>query len=113
MRVDDIDPQGKVSLSLASAPEARAGRRPATAAPANGDAAAPSVRRRRRRRRRRPAAPARVAALSFEDAFEAELVADLGDLGPGAAEGEGGRGGDRGRDRGNDRRPSRGRSRRR
>ena len=52
--------------------------------------------------------------LSFEDAFEAELVADLGDLGPGAAEAEGGRGGnDRDRDRDRDRRSSRGRSRRR
>ena len=64
--------------------------------------------------RRRPRAE--PSGLSFEDAFEAELVADLGDLGPGAAEGDSGRGGDRGdrdRDRGNDRRPSRGRSRRR
>ncbi len=51
--------------------------------------------------------------LSFEDAFEAELVADLGDLGPGAADADSGRGGDRDRDRGNDRRSSRGRSRRR
>ena len=50
-------------------------------------------------------------APSFEDAFEAELVADLGDLGPGAAEADSGRS-DRG-DRGGDRRPSRGRSRRR
>jgi hypothetical protein len=45
---------------------------------------------------------------SFEDAFEAELVADLGDLGPGAAEAANDRGGG-----GGDRRPSRGRSRRR
>jgi polyribonucleotide nucleotidyltransferase len=105
VRVDDIDPQGKVSLSLASVPEGgpeRAGNRDS----GNGDAA-PS-----------PAAGGSApnpASPSFEDAFEAELVADLGDLGPGAVEGEGGRGGDRDRDRdrGSDRRPSRGRSRRR
>ena len=58
-------------------------------------------------------APAKADGVSFEDAFEAELVADLGDLGrarptPRAAAGRGDRG-----DRGNDRRPSRGRSRRR
>jgi polyribonucleotide nucleotidyltransferase len=89
VRVDDIDPQGKVSLSLAGEQEGDGGS-------ANGGAApSPS-----------PAAPAKPAGTaSFEDAFEAELVADLGDLGPGAAEAESGRGS-------NDRRP-RGRSRRR
>ena len=55
-------------------------------------------------------APAKVDGSSFEDAFEAELVADLGDLGPGAADAGNDRGGG---DRGGDRRPSRGRSRRR
>jgi hypothetical protein len=92
-----------VSLSLASVPEGG----PEVAG--NGDSgnrdAAPSS--------AAGASAAKPAGLSFEDAFEAELVADLGDLGPGAVEGEGGRGGDRDRDRGNDRRPSRGRSRRR
>jgi polyribonucleotide nucleotidyltransferase len=102
VRVDDIDPQGKVSLSLASAPEA------APSSSGNGDSG--------------HSAPARSAGngggagtnggVSFEDAFEAELVADLGDLGPGGptASEESPRG-DRG-DRGGDRRP-RGRSRRR
>ena len=82
VRVDDIDPQGKVSLSLASAPEARpAGRRQRL-----------GQRRRRHRVSRRPrsSGPARRPpaddGTSFEDAFEAELVADLGDLGPGAAD---------------------------
>jgi polyribonucleotide nucleotidyltransferase len=101
VRVDDIDPQGKVSLSLASVPEAAP---PASAGgSANGDAA-PSA----------PSGGADRSAPSFEDAFEAELVADLGDLGPGASDADAGRPdhGDRG-DRGNDRRPSRGRSRRR
>ena len=67
VRVDDIDPQGKVSLSLVGE---------------DGDAAP---------------GPARV---SFEDAFEAELLADLGDLGPAVPaapqrSGGGGQGGDR------------------
>ena len=44
---------------------------------------------------------------------EAELKADLGDLGPGAAAAEGDRGGDRGGDRDRDRNRSRSRSRRR
>ncbi|MGP0032648.1 MAG: polyribonucleotide nucleotidyltransferase [Acidimicrobiales bacterium] len=114
VRVDDIDPQGKVSLSLASAPDGGSGG-------SSGSSAAPS----------RSAAPAPAessgvsgvsgvsgpsstapaasnggasAAPSFEDAFEAELVADLGDLGPGAVEAD---------TRGGDRRPPRGRSRRR
>jgi len=105
VRVDDIDPQGKVSLSLASAPEGgpeAAGDR----GTGNGGAAPSSA---------GGASAAKPSSLSFEDAFEAELVADLGDLGPGATEGDSGRGGDRDRDRdrGNDRRPSRGRSRRR
>jgi polyribonucleotide nucleotidyltransferase len=113
VRVDDIDPQGKVSLSLASVPEGgpeRTGNRDSgnrdsgNRDSGNGDAAPSSA--------AGGSAPM-AASPSFEDAFEAELVADLGDLGPGAVEGEGGRGGDRDRDRGNDRRPSRGRSRRR
>jgi polyribonucleotide nucleotidyltransferase len=72
VRVDDIDPQGKVSLSLAAEPEAsEGGTSGAQSAPSGG-------------------------GVSFEEAFEAELVADLGDLGPGAADdggrGDGGRG---------------------
>jgi polyribonucleotide nucleotidyltransferase len=98
VRVDDIDPQGKVSLSLASVPEGAApaeNRRPAESAPAASGGGGGGGN----------------GTASFEDAFEAELVADIGDLGPGAAEADnGGRsGGDRDR---NDRR-SRGRSRRR
>jgi polyribonucleotide nucleotidyltransferase len=119
VRVDDIDPQGKVSLSLASVPEGsdssggggsrdRGDRdRGDRGDRDRGDRGS------RDRDRDRPApAAAANAAPSFEDAFEAELVADLGDLGPGAVEGEsrGNGGGDRG-DRGG--RPPRGRSRRR
>ena len=80
VRVDEIDPQGKVSLSLvgyehvAPAPrEPRENREP------------------REERRPRPssssATPSSSASAprpgSFEDSFEAELAGDLGDLGPG------------------------------
>jgi polyribonucleotide nucleotidyltransferase len=107
VRVDDIDPQGKVSLSLASVPEgngdAPAASAPSTASEDNGRDAAPA------------SAPQgggnAPATASFEAAFEAELVADLGDLGPGAVAGEQRDRGDRG-DRG-DRRPPRNRQRRR
>jgi polyribonucleotide nucleotidyltransferase len=118
VRVDDIDPQGKVSLSLASAPEgggsgggsdSGSGRSDrsdrsdrSSSGSANGDGGSSSS----------SPATAKVDGASFEDAFEAELVADLGDLGPGAAEGGNDRGGDRG-DRPGGNRPSRGRSRRR
>ncbi len=79
VRVDDIDPQGKVSLSLVE----EAGE-PAGGADHEGGS------------RGTGQAPARV---SFEDAFEAELLADLGDLGPAAPAaprgGDAGQGGDR------------------
>ncbi|HUA95070.1 MAG TPA: polyribonucleotide nucleotidyltransferase [Acidimicrobiales bacterium] len=91
VRVDDIDPQGKVSLSLANVDEVEA---PSGGAPAGGGSPGGS----------RSGAP---QAASFEDAFEAELVADLGDLGPGdggAGNGGGGGGGDRRRPRSRPRR---------
>jgi polyribonucleotide nucleotidyltransferase len=112
VRVDDIDPQGKVSLSLANAPvvaggdterdsgpreprgprESR-GPRDGRGAPRNTDSSyresagepresAGEPRESAGEPRESAGGPARV---SFEDAFEAELVADLGDLGPGAA----------------------------
>ena len=74
--------------------------------PDNGDAA-PTAMPRRPRSSLVGGAGQRRPAPSFEDAFEAELVADLGDLGPGAAEADGRPRRPR-RDRGNDRRPSRG-----
>ena len=112
VKVDDIDPQGKVSLSLAGEPAgADRERRRAPSATRRAVARARAGRRGRagrvpwRRGRRSSTAGAPVA--SFEDAFEAELVSELGDLGPGpAATGGGG-------DRGERRRPSRRRPRRR
>jgi polyribonucleotide nucleotidyltransferase len=69
VRVDDIDPQGKVSLSLAGADDAsnpgegssgHGSSRPATAAGADGGG----------------------DVVSFEDSWEAEAQATFGDLGP-------------------------------
>ena len=99
VRVDDIDPQGKVSLSSGQRPRGRGRRSAATTAsgrPDNGGAP-------------RPNGPTAAAVVSFEDAFEAELTAELGDLGPAAPAGGGGEG----RGDGGDRRRSRNRPPRR
>ena len=93
MKVDDIDPQGKVSLSLAGdaagpdrqrvdAARRAAGRRRlglASVGPTAFDAA------RRRAGRVGPSTATSAPVASFEAAFEAELVSELGDLGPGPA----------------------------
>jgi polyribonucleotide nucleotidyltransferase len=133
VRVDDIDPQGKVSLSLAGAPETsgggggggrdrdrdrgdrggrdggdrdrdrdRGGRD--SGAPRREQSAGSSHASDSGSSDSAPAAGNGGGTPSFEDAFEAELVADLGDLGPGAVEGE---------SRGGGNRPPRNRSRRR
>ena len=93
VRVDDIDPQGKVSLSVA-------GDGPVAPAPAGDD----------RRSEAAPAEESGIRRASFEEEFDAEAAAAYGDLGPiesrpPAAEGRGrpGRseGGPRRRPRGN------------
>jgi polyribonucleotide nucleotidyltransferase len=122
VRVDDIDPQGKVSLSLASVPE---GTDVSTSSGDSGngggsnggggergrdrDRGERGERGERNRDSGSSSAPAAAGngVPSFEDAFEAELVSELGDLGPGAVEAEGRS------SSGGDRRPPRGRSRRR
>jgi polyribonucleotide nucleotidyltransferase len=63
VRVDDIDPQGKVSLSLASDPP------PAT----NGASASPGA---------SATPPDGRVEVSFEDSFDTELEKEFGDLGP-------------------------------
>jgi polyribonucleotide nucleotidyltransferase len=72
VRVDDVDPGGKVALSLASAPESRRGDS-AGAGGANGGNGGTARER-----------------VSFEEAFDAELSDELGDLGPAAATTSGG-----------------------
>jgi polyribonucleotide nucleotidyltransferase len=63
VRVDDIDPQGKVSLSLVDDQDTNGSARPAPAAEATGD----------------------NTEVSFEDSWEAEAQATFGDLGPAQA----------------------------
>ena len=79
VRVDDVDPNGKVSLSMASTPVAEASEGDATEESAPRESApAPAA-----------SAPADEATdgaereyVSFEDAFDAEISSELGDLGP-------------------------------
>jgi polyribonucleotide nucleotidyltransferase len=88
VRVDDIDPQGKVSLSLlgddSDAPEpayAAAPSRPSRP-PATGNGAEAVV---------ASAAPAPLGdVVSFEDTWEEEAKAEFGDLGPADAAAPGG-----------------------
>jgi polyribonucleotide nucleotidyltransferase len=116
VRVDDIDPQGKVSLSMAGeapAPTSGSserngrgdggrGRSDRSDRGDRGDHADPDGRPDGGRRPARAASPPSGAA-SFEDAFEVELVEEFGDLGPRSVEsserpsggGGGGRGGRR------------------
>ena len=86
VRVDDVDPSGKVSLSLASAPDARGGGSDGGGSARSGEAPA--------------AVPSDSESVSFEDTFDAELRAELGDLGPARASvsagGDRGERGDRG-----------------
>jgi polyribonucleotide nucleotidyltransferase len=123
VKVDDIDPQGKVSLSLAGEAPAGAaagggeerssrgngggrdngGRDNGCRNRSRGDHADPGDRPDRGGRRPAESSPAPAGAASFEEAFEVELVQEFGDLGPAVAEtsdrpaggGGGGRGGRR------------------
>jgi polyribonucleotide nucleotidyltransferase len=89
VRVDDIDPQGKVSLSLASSPAAAS---PSSSSEDSRDDAGGSSRGPRGSRPERESSGSSsgssagssggVPRASFEDAFDAELSAELGDLGP-------------------------------
>ncbi len=124
VKVDDIDPQGKVSLSLAGEPPADdrpsgSGRSESNGGgrgdaggrdhdrPNHGDHSDPGD-------RGQHAEPARTAprsesatpsgAASFEEVFQAELVQEFGDLGPAGAEPSERTGGGGGRNRGGRRR---------
>ena len=99
VKVDDIDPQGKVSLSLAGEAPASSGSgssggggggrgdrgdRGDRGGSSRGDHSDPGNEDHTPRRQQEAAAPA--GAASFEDSFEQELVQEFGDLGPAAAE---------------------------
>ena len=99
VRVDDIDPQGKVSLSVAgeeptesrSGPEngrpARSEPRPERSEPRSdrGPSSRPAPRGDRPERPERSDAPSDAAVVSFEDTWENEARATFGDLGPESA----------------------------
>ncbi len=92
VRVDDIDNQGKLSLSLAGdAPEGDGG--------SNGDGGGSRERAPRAERAPREDRGDTPKAASFEDSWDEQAKAEFGDLGPAEAGREGGRseGGDRGR----------------
>jgi polyribonucleotide nucleotidyltransferase len=99
VRVDDIDPQGKVSLSLVGDDGA--------AGDGGRSESAPSRSRESRESRDSHESPASPDTVSFEAFFEQEARDTFGDLGP--AEAGARRGGDdRGEDRGPRRNPRRG-----
>ncbi len=92
VKVDDIDPQGKVSLSLAGefadmatedAPRERADRSERPDRGDRNDRGDRSDRGGRDRTERAPRPAAATPSSSFEAAFEAELTDEIGDLGPG------------------------------
>ncbi len=98
VRVDDIDPQGKVSLSLAGAPPATTGGgsgSPGASGGGSGENGRSRPRRDDRRddrgssgddRGQKASGKPSSAAPSFEDMFEVELVEEFGDLGPSTSE---------------------------
>jgi len=89
VKVDDVDPNGKVSLSLAAPIEI-----PEGAASGDGDGESADA----------GSNGAPRETVSFEEAFDAEVREEFGDLGPAATDGGGGRGGERRRRGGNRRR---------
>jgi polyribonucleotide nucleotidyltransferase len=91
VKVDDVDPQGKVSLSLAGdAPEVKESNGSSGSSNRSSDAGSADAAEENSSGDRE--------YVSFEDDFESELTSELGDLGPSSPAPSGG--GDRGRSRG-------------
>jgi polyribonucleotide nucleotidyltransferase len=96
VKVDDIDPQGKVSLSLVGdfpdvVEEPRRERSDRSERPSRERSDRPE--RESRERTERPTASNTASSSSFEASFEAELAGEIGDLGPGGptfSDGDGG-----------------------
>jgi polyribonucleotide nucleotidyltransferase len=104
VKVDDVDPNGKVSLTPVTPLVPGGGSGGAPAGGEGGGDAAPSG-------GSSSAGDAGRETVSFEDTFDAEIREEFGDLGPGADRGPGGGGGDRG-GRGGERRGGSGGGRR-
>jgi polyribonucleotide nucleotidyltransferase len=110
VRVDDVDPNGKISLSLASSPPPAEGEssgggrdRDRSDRGGRGDRGDRGDRGGRSDRGDRGASRSESApegdVVSFEDSFDAEIRSEFGDLGPASTDG-GGDGGGRGRSNG-------------
>ena len=99
VRVDEIDDKGKVSLSPAGDPPASNG---SEASSDSGERSPRPERSERSDRPERSEAPAATAtgepvvSVSFEEAFDAELADELGDLGPDSPRASAGTGDSRG-----------------
>ena len=98
VRVDDVDPNGKVSLSPVKALADGGGDGGGSTGNGHSDRGERSDRGDRGERSSISAGAVSTDAevASFEDSFDAEIRAELGDLGPAADSGHGDRGGDRG-----------------
>jgi polyribonucleotide nucleotidyltransferase len=96
VRVDDVDPQGKVSLSPVTALGGGDGGN-GDSAPSSGERPDRGDRGERRERSSSPSPSSGAEVVSFEDSFDAELRQEFGDLGPAEVAPSGDRGGDRGR----------------
>ena len=101
VRVDDVDPNGKVSLSPVTALGGGGGGNGDSAPSDRGDRGDRPERGDRGPRRERSDSPSPsmsgAEVVSFEESFDAELRQEFGDLGPAEAAPSGDRGGDRGR----------------
>ena len=97
VRVDDIDPQGKVSLSLVGPEGAEPAAQDAGSGSDEGRGRSERPERPERRDRSDRPAEGRTSEVSFEAAWEEEARAEFGDLGPAEpASAGGGDGGGRG-----------------
>ena len=89
VKVDDVDPNGKVSLSPVEPLAPGGGSGESSGSGSGGGSGSGSV----------PSSGGDHEVVSFEDTFDAEIREEFGDLGPGGDRGGRG-GGDRGGDRG-------------
>ncbi len=94
VKVDDVDPNGKVSLTPVTPLVPGGGSGGSSAGSSGGGGgggeSAPAA---------APASDSGRESVSFEDSFDAEIREEFGDLGPGADRGPGGGGGGRGGER--------------
>jgi hypothetical protein len=101
VRVDDIDNQGKLSLSFAD--DVRDAEASGDGDSSGGASRGDGATRDRGNSGRGERAGGSDDVASFEEFFDSQARAEFGDLGPAEASRQGGRGGERGGDRGGER----------